>query len=577
MLLQRLLEYADRGSDDSPSMYKLTPIRYEAQLDEDGNLLGMVTLSSGVERGRDRGKPMLVPARERSGTAPKPILLADTLEYALGIGRPEKAPVYHQAFVDLLHACLEATGEGDLRTILRFLEQPVEERPGVPTDLEAGAVTFSVAGRWPVDTPSVRAFWAAAADRSAGGVTGAQTQCMVCGEHKPVVDRFPIKIKGVLGTQGSGAALVTANSNAFNSYGLAEAYLAPTCARCAERIGTSLNRLIADPANRIYLSPLTYVFWTREKTDYQWGVMLTQPDSGQVAALLGAAYGGRQAASRLDTNAFYCVALAGNSGRIAVRDWIDTTVSEAQTNLARYFALQQIVDRAGVVERYFGVRALAGATVRDSRKDNPSPGVPRALMRVALQGGPLPDALLAQAIRRVQAGQGVSHAQAALIKMVLAGAIDDPQRLEDFMVKLDESNRDPAYLCGRLLAVLDDIQRAALGQRNATIIDRFFGSASTAPISVFGRLVRGAQPHLAKLRRDRPGTYAALDTRMTGIIGDIGTFPRTLTLRQQGLFVLGYYHQRAADTKARIERAAARRAAGALVDDVELLDDELEG
>jgi len=152
----------------------------------------------------------------------------------------------------------------------------------------------------------------------------------------------------------------------------------------------------------------------------------------------------------------------------------------------------------------------------------------------------------------------VNYQQAALIKMVLAS--QQSEGWETFMVGLDEQNRDPAYLCGRLLAVLDVIQREALGERNATIIDRFFGSASTAPLSVFGRLTRGAQPHLARLRRDKPGAYIALERRMQDILAGIGAFPRTLSLREQGVFVLGYYHQRAADAEGRRQGAAARRA-----------------
>ncbi len=193
--------------------------------------------------------------------------------------------------------------------------------------------------------------------------------------------------------------------------------------------------------------------------------------------------------------------------------------------------------------------------------------VPRALIRNALIGTPLPGSLLSQVVKRVRAEQAVSHERATLIKMVLAS--QDAQGRENTLVELDEGNTDAAYLCGRLLAVLDSIQRAALGPRNATIIDRFFGTASTAPVSVFGRLVRGAQPHLAKLRRDRPGTYHALDNRMQEIISRITVFPRTLTLHQQGLFILGFYHQKADDTKARMERGAANRAAQEELDNVE--------
>ena len=130
------------------------------------------------------------------------------------------------------------------------------------------------------------------------------------------------------------------------------------------------------------------------------------------------------------------------------------------------------------------------------------------------------------------------------------------------MAQLDPTNATPAYLCGRLLAVLEDIQRAAIPGAKATIVDRFFGTASSAPASVFGRLMRGAQPHLSKLERDNPNAYRALQRRMEEVTTGLDSFPRTLTLEEQGLFSLGYYHQRAHD-RAEAKAASERKKAGA--------------
>ena len=127
------------------------------------------------------------------------------------------------------------------------------------------------------------------------------------------------------------------------------------------------------------------------------------------------------------------------------------------------------------------------------------------------------------------------------------------------MIQLDSASSNPGYRCGRLLAVLEEIQRAAIPGINATIVDRFYGTASSAPASVFSRLLRGAQPHLAKLERDRPGAYVALQRRLEDIQSGLIDFPRTLNLMDQGRFALGYYHQRALDRQ-QAREAAARRA-----------------
>ena len=112
------------------------------------------------------------------------------------------------------------------------------------------------------------------------------------------------------------------------------------------------------------------------------------------------------------------------------------------------------------------------------------------------------------------------------------------------MVALESEHPDPAYHCGRLLAVIERIQYHALGQVNASVVDRYYGAASSTPAVVFGRLLRGAQPHLAKLDGGRRG---GLQNSVMEVCDQIAQFPKTLTLEQQALFSLGYYHQKAHD------------------------------
>lgn len=118
------------------------------------------------------------------------------------------------------------------------------------------------------------------------------------------------------------------------------------------------------------------------------------------------------------------------------------------------------------------------------------------------------------------------------------------------MEQLDLTNKEPAYLCGRLLRVIESIQYEAQGKTNTTVVGRFYGSASSAPASVFGILFQRAQANLEKLRKDKEkkGAYKSLQTKIESITyPDLKSFPKTLNLEQQGLFALGYYHQRAKD------------------------------
>lgn len=559
MLLERLVDYAGRLGGTGPPMYGLPRIKYVVALDEEGGHPTIVTLSGGEGGVRDRGLEMFAPNLVRS-VAIKPKLLADNAEYALGWSREggdaAKVAARHAAFVDLARDCAAATGNRDVATVVRFLEGPDLAELARPEDFGPTAnVTFEVAGRRPIDAPDIQGYWARkmGPDEAAAGADLAE--CLVCGRLAPPVERLQFKIKGIPGGQTSGTALISANAPAFESYGLEASRVAPICDSCAERFSKGLNDLLSREANHRRLGGVVYVFWTREEHPFSVIGAFDDPQPERVNALIASFARGDGALVDFDPTPFYAVALAGSGGRVAIRDWIDTTIGQVQRNFARYFQLQRIVTRDGAAPRYAPLWALIRAAQRTGSKEDAPIAIPRALLRLALAGGPLPTWLLATVLRRVAAEQGVSPTQAMLIKMVLASQ-RAPGHEEDLM-ELDRGEQSPAYLCGRLLAVLDAVQYAALGPRNATVIDRFFGTASTAPGSVFPRLVRGAEPHLAKLRRNprRYGAYVALDRRLCEVLERLDAFPRTLTVPEQGLFVLGFYHQRAADSKQRLERA----------------------
>ncbi len=254
----------------------------------------------------------------------------------------------------------------------------------------------------------------------------------------------------------------------------------------------------------------------------------------------------------MDTTPFYATAFSASGARVAVRDWLETTVENAKQNLARYFKLQQIVERDGSQGRPYGLYPLAACTVRDANKELP-PNVPQLLLHVALKGGHLPRTLLYQAAKRNRAERFVTRPRAALIKMVLLSQEGELNQ-EDNMTQLDASSQNPAYLCGRLLAVLESLQYAALGEVGANVTDRFYGTASSAPASVFGVLLRRARAHLEKLRKEKKGAHIALDARLREVAQQLTSFPKALTWEEQGLFSLGYYHQRAEDFRAAKER-----------------------
>ncbi|NLW07345.1 MAG: type I-C CRISPR-associated protein Cas8c/Csd1 [Clostridia bacterium] len=545
MLLESLREYSMRLEDMSPVAYIKTPIRWFIDLDGQGNLLGFVSTTGSKAGGKDRGKMMYTPNILRSSGI-KPKLLADKGDYVLGLAdeksKPERVRECHKAFVELVRQCAAATNNPSVLAVQRFLHNWDPEKISLPEDLAPGDnLTFRVDGRLPVEDPDVQAFWADYTNPQ----TKETTTCLLCGQLKTPAERHPVKIKGIPGGQTAGMALVSANEKAFESYGLEASLIAPICYDCAERYGKAANALIEDDTTHLRLGSCIYLFWTRKPSNFSIASLLSDPRPEDVKALLASVYTGRQVEPG-DDNLFYATALASSGGRVAVRDWIETTLGDVKNNLSRFFILQQLVDLRGQEGQPLGLYPLALSTVREA-KDLP-PTTPRAILRFALKGGVLPYWLLLEAVKRARAERGrvkITRPRAALIKMVLLS--QKPNLAEgSALKKLDTSNRNPAYLCGRLLAALEGIQRSALPGINTTIVDRFYGTASAAPAAAFSRLLRGSQGHLGKLRREKPGLYYYWQQILEAILGNLTAFPSVLTLEEQGYFALGYYHQRAA-------------------------------
>ncbi len=559
MLLQKLREYSQRLEDLAPPGYNPTPIRWLINLDGEGNFLGFITTSSG--RKNDRGKVFLAPSVMKSVNV-KASLLVGNGEYVLGKPRSssktERVAQCHEAFIQEVRNCAAATQNPQVQAVLEFLESSDLKSLSLPADFDPSMnLTFQVDGVLSIDLPEVRAHWA----RVQGGDDPSDLpgQCLVCGSACIPTDRHPVKIKGIPGGQPSGMALVSANAQAFESYGLQASQIAPVCRDCAERYAKAANALQEKEDSRLVVGSLLYLFWTRQATGFNIATLFSQPKPEEVKELLRSAPKGRLYTA-LDTEAFYATALSASGGRVVVRDWLETTVGEVKDHLARWFLLQRLVDWDGAEGQPYGLFALTRSLIPpkgDLQRDLP-PNVPKVMLKVALQGGPLPSWLMFQAIKRNRAEQALTRPRAALIKMVLLS--QEKNFKEDAMVRLDEDNQEPAYLCGRLLAVLEQVQFVAVSPK-ATLIDRFYGTASTAPASVFSRLLKGAQAHLGKLRKEKPGAYQALQDRLEGILGNLSGFPKILSLEEQGWFSLGYYHQRAWDRA----QAKARKAAGEVV------------
>jgi CRISPR-associated protein Csd1 len=362
---------------------------------------------------------------------------------------------------------------------------------------------------------------------------------------------------------------VAYDKDSFTSYHLKQGENAPIGEAAARKYTAALNALLErDPQGRrrsaVDVDQDVIVFWTREASEAVPFVLdvLTPPASGENAARAASSPWRGLPAEAFDLTPFYAATLGANSARVVVRDWFETTAAHVKRNLDIWFDnLRLSIDDHDPLPLVPMLRALQATPNARGDKRGLSPALAARIIRAAMFGGPLPRELLAAAIQRMRVppharedARFVLRARVGIIKAVLC------RRDKEVPVSLDESNTDRAYLLGRLFAALEKLQAVASGRGkdlNATIRDRYYGSASTTPAAVFGRLISLSMHHASKARDDGLGVLA--ERAKAEIITKLPPqrFPSTLTLDEQGLFAVGYYHQREAFFRKRDEPTTA--------------------
>lgn len=361
------------------------------------------------------------------------------------------------------------------------------------------------------------------------------------------------KVSGLKRFGGRGQDIVVGyDKPAFTSYGLDQSENGAMSERRAKAYVQGLDYLIQKHRRDIGNAAVVYWFKERVLPEDDPFAMLhgMETDEQQTASalsqarkLLDAIRNGERA--QLGDNHYYAMTISGASGRVMVRDWLEGPFAQLVANIEAWFSDLSIVHREGgglAPDPKF--LAVGGALVREL-KDLP-PSTTSVLWRAAIARLPIPQPIVAQSLDRFRStllqDQVFNHARMGLIKayFVRKSSAGD----QHMKPHLNPDHPDPAYHCGRLLAVLAKLQHAALGDVGAGVVQRFYPAASTAPGLTLGRLVGNSRNHLGKLEGGLSFWYEQQIADVMGRLGD--SIPRTLDLEEQGLFALGYYQQLAA-------------------------------
>lgn len=410
-------------------------------------------------------------------------------------------------------------------------------------------------------------------------LVGSAKKCSVCGKNAyPVGDIPHGMVKKVPDGQNQGCALVSYNATAFESYSLKGNENSSICTNCAKTYVEGLNWLLSS-GNEVQVtnkkgksksqfcytnrknfgSDTAMVFWSRNNQPLGEIELLDAPSADEVSVMVESLTAGNVTGHRyLEPERFYSCALSGAAARIAVRDWIETSLGDFRASIAQWFKDIAIgkydADLKKITTSYAPLYSLARSCQRQRMKsdgayeydkdDTATARVAVALWKAALHNASIPTWVLSKALQRAR--YDVSTERAALIKLILMRRTKGGGSI--IMENNVQGKYPIAYVCGQIFAKLEHIQYKALGDRNAGIREKYFTYAMTTPAAAFGRLFNLNSKHLTKLKSEQPGTGVNLDKELQELCReiDILKFPQQFLLEEQGQFAIGYYHQKQA-------------------------------
>lgn len=565
MILQALVKHYENLAEQgkvSRLGWCQAKVSFEINLSKDGDVIGITSRKVEEPRGKKLvwiPASLMVPEMVSRSSGVSANFLCDNSKYMLGIdaeGTNQRVIDCFQATREKHQLVLQAAQGETAHAILAYFEkwdpQKAAEHPVIREYweelTEGGNLIFSVEGQEAQENKEIRECWEKYREQNDGEDNGI---CLVTGKRAEI-SRIHKVIKGVPGAQSSGAALVSFNAPAFESYGKEQSYNAPVGRYAEFAYTTALNYLLAQRDYTFSLGDAIIVYWAESgKEQYQkcfWNMCMPTRDNQKKLKDIFDSLKDDTKVYLEDTEMdpkqnFYIMALAPNAARLSVRFFYVNSFGKILQNIAEHYDRLEIVKPIWEEQEYLGIQDMLDETANQKSKDRkPVPNMAALVLQAILAGGRYPASLYIDTLIRIKAECGnVSWKRAAIIKAILIKNYDC-MKGEEFM-GLNEDCNEAAYVLGRLFSVLEAIQKEANPSITTTIRDRYFNSACATPAVIFPVLIKLKNSHVKKLEREKGGAKVYYEKELTEIMGKLDAFPKRLSLEQQGQFALGYYHQ----------------------------------
>lgn len=475
----------------------------------------------------------------------------------------KKSQKSHQVFKDKMLDFLEGFEEEDIIIYKRFIENwnPENELENETLKLimksEPNAYfSFCVSG-YP-DRPIHRNRqiidkWTSII--TDGGEDEIICQCAITGEMAPIA-RIHEKVKGMKNPGSGGNILVNFKESSYESYGQSQSYNSSISINAAAKYVETLNYLLRSSSNHMFLDDMTIVFWSEgrnnDNDDFMDALFNDNNDRIDVDEALYKIIlnvkEGKSIAENLNFNidpdvSFHIVGMKTNSSRVSVKFHYINVFGEIILNMIQHQKDIQVGSFEHVIPIWKVKTSLVSS---NSSTATVSPALMDKIIRSALYAEDYPVEMLAKSIKLAQRERNIYGIRAGLIKGYINRKNRNMEKEEEIKMALDKENKNSAYLCGRLFAVMEKVQEdSSGGELNKTIKDAYFAAASGTPAAVLAKLLKKTQYHVKKI--SNKGRQIKYEKLIASIMNDFqGTMPTRLGLEDQGRFMLGYYQQREA-------------------------------
>ena len=572
MILQALYDYAQRKGDELPEDgFEDVEIKYLIKIREDGSLVDLVSTEETNGNGKRCWHKFNKVPQVKHTNAVKSFLLLDNFGYVL-LNDAKKT-----AFIEeLSKAEKELPSNIGLKAVLKFYNANKNNgfdklfsseffKENDVGKLSSTLITFQLItqNELIVQNSDIIDYYRKSlqVETSDDDETSVETGiCLVTGE-KDVIARTHIKLSGICDKQ---SPLISFNKDSFLSYGKKQSYNAPVSMKANYGYSKALNYLLDTKDTYFKMGKDKIVFWAEKKEAEAFessfsAFFATNFDDAdrnvrEVKNLFAAVQTGKYEELGADSN-FYVLCLSPNAARISVRFWETGKVETFAKLIKQHFEDFEIVKPSFDEKEYLNLYQILSATALERKMENVAPNLIGSVMQSILKGLPYPTTLQQQCIRRIRAEKDfkdntgkwhykVNRERAAILKAYI-NRLNRQKNIKEVSVALDRNCTNKGYLLGRLFAAFEKVQKeSADTELNSTITDRFYGAASTNPVTVFTQLMRLNRNHMSKLQTKNRGCYINRDKEIGEIMNAIDSFPAHLDLNEQSYFAIGYYHEK---------------------------------